>query len=228
MIDSEFLLYNDDARKLFRRVINVMEYDGRKQKFGKGKELLDSFSLNQCESKRHLIELMDKLELTKPKTNYGVMGCWFGSILFPLLLKRDARRIYGWDMDPHACELGWMLFEEMPRVFFYNQDVWLDTPVNFDECDVIINTSCEHMPPMKDWPHWKKIFKNYSANKKNPYWILQSNNMHGMQDHINTVDTLEEFEEQMHPMLDIVYSDEIEHPFEEGVKRFTIVGKLDV
>ena len=50
--------------------------------------------------------------------------------------------------------------------------------------------------------------------------------MHGLRDHINTVNTLKEFEDQMHPMMEIIYSDEIDHPFEDGVKRFTIIGKM--
>lgn len=222
MINSEFLLYDEYSRKLFRRVIKIIEHDARTSEFGKSKELVDSFSLNQLESKKHLIELMDKLELTKPDTTYGVMGCWFGSVLFPLLYTRKAKHIHGWDMDPYAIEIGKWLFNDMRRVSFWNQDVWLNQPQMFSACDVIVNTSCEHMPPMGDWPGWK----NYSF-KNNPTWVFQSNNMHGMQDHINTVNTLEEFEDQMHPMFDIIYSDEIDHPFEEGIKRFTIVGKLD-
>lgn len=228
MIDSEFLLYDEYSRKLFRRVIEIIEYDMRKKRWSKSKELIDSFSLNQIDSKKHLIELMDEHGLTKPGTNYGIMGCWFGSILIPLLLKRDARRIYGWDMDPYAIEVAEKLFEEMPKPHFYAQDIWVEKPTNFGECDVIINTSCEHMPPIGEWAGWKSYFKKYSSDQKNPTWIFQSNNMHGMKDHINTVDTLEEFEDQMHPMFDITYSDEIDHPFEEGVKRFTIMGKLYV
>lgn len=222
MINSEFLLNDEYSRKLFRRVINIIEIDARKNIWGKSKELVDSFSLNQCDSKKHLIELMDKYELTKPDQTYGIMGCWFGSILVPLLLSRDARKVYGWDMDKYAIELANELFKEIKRPEFFEADVWLNRLWHFNNCDVVINTSCEHMPPMKHWPGWKKYdFKN------NPTFIFQSNNMHGLKDHINTVDTLEEFEDQMHPMFDIIYSDEIDHRFEEGVKRFTIIGKLD-
>lgn len=227
MINSEFLLNDEDSRKLFRRVIEIIEEDARKNTWGKSKELIDSFSLNQIDSKKHLIELMDKYELTKPLQHYGIMGCWFGSIIVPLLISRNAKKIYGWDMDTHAISLAKKLFAEMERPHFFVEDIWLERPTFFEKCDVIINTSCEHMPPMCDWPGWKQYFKNITSEKKNPTFIFQSNNMHGLRDHINTVNTLQEFEDQMHPMMDIIYSDEIDHPFEAGIKRFTIIGKMD-
>jgi hypothetical protein len=225
MINSEFLLNDEASRKLFRRVIEIIEEDARKNTWGKAKELISSFSLNQIDSKKHLIELMDKYGLTKPNQEYGIMGCWFGSIIVPLLLNRDAKRIYGWDMDQYAISLAEKLFKEMLKPRFFAQDVWLERPSFFEKCDVIINTSCEHMPPMRDWPGWKFYFKNLSQTK-NPTFIFQSNNMHGLRDHINTVNNLEEFEDQMHPMMEIIYSDEIDHPFEDGIKRFTIIGKM--
>ena len=148
MINSEFLLNDEASRKLFRRVIEIIEMDARKNIWGKAKELISSFSLNQIDSKKHLIELMDKHELTKPWQQYGIMGCWFGSVLIPLLISRDAKNIYGWDMDKYALEVAKKLFDEMTRTHFFPQDIWLEKPAFFEECDVIINTSCEHMPPM--------------------------------------------------------------------------------
>ena len=227
MINSEFLLNDEGSRKLFRRVLEIVEMDSRKNIWGKAKELVDSFSLNQCDSKKHLLDLMDKYDISKPWQNYGIMGCWFGSIIVPLLINRDAKKIYGWDMDQYAIGLAKELFKEMERPEFYSQDVWVEKPEHFEDCDVIINTSCEHMPPMIDWPGWKSYFKNFTPEQKNPIWIFQSNNMHGLRDHINTVETLEEFEDQMHPMMDIMHADEIDHPFEEGIKRFTIIGKIN-
>lgn len=227
MIDSEFLLTDNGSRKLFRRVIEIIELDARKNIWGKSKELIDSFSLNQCDSKKHLMDLMEQYDISKPWQNYGIMGCWFGSIIVPALINRNAKKIYGWDMDRYAIGLAKKLFEEMERPEFFVEDIWLQKPSFFEECDVIINTSCEHMPPMGDWPGWKYYFGNYTTEKKNPTFIFQSNNMHGMKDHINTVDTLSDFKDQMHPMMDIIHADEIDHPFEEGIKRFTIIGKID-
>lgn len=220
---AEFLLDDEESRMFFRRIISAMEYDGRNQ-LGKSKELLDSFSMNQIESKKHLMEVMEKCGIFDKDKKYGVMGCWFGSVLFPLLLQRGAYRIHGWDMDKHALKVAHYIFENTTRVNFYNQDVWMQNPVYIQDCDVIINTSCEHMPPMCDWPHWSSLI----CEKTNPIWVFQSNNMHNERDHINTVDTLEDFEAQMHPMFDIMYSDEVDHPFEPGIKRFTIIGKMDI
>lgn len=226
-INSEFLLNDKGSRKLFRRVIEIIEKDARENVWGKSRELVDSFSLNQIDSKKHLIELMDQYELTKPWQHYGIMGCWFGSVLIPLLINKKAEKIYGWDMDKYAISLAEKLFEEMTKPQFFVQDVWLEKLSFFEKCDVIINTSCEHMPPMKHWPGWKYYFGSITSEKKNPTFIFQSNNMHGLRDHINTVDTLQEFENQMHPMMDIIHSDEIEHPLEKEMKRFTIIGKMN-
>jgi len=226
MINSEFLLYDEPSRKLFRRIINIIEHDSRMHTWGKAKEIIDSFSLNQIDSKKHVIELMNSYDLLKPHQTYGIMGCWFGSVIVPLLMNQSPEKIYGWDMDKYAIGVAKELFKEMKLPEFYSQDIWVQQPENFKECDVIINTSCEHMPPMGDWPGWNGYFKDFSSDQKNPTWIFQSNNMHGMKDHINSVDSLEEFEDQMHPMFEIIHSDEIEHRFEDGLKRFTIIGKL--
>lgn len=221
-MDIEHLLNNEESRMYFRRIINAMDYDARND-LGKSKEIIDSFSMNQIESKKHLIDVMEKAGIFESNKRYGVMGCWFGSIIFPLLLQRGGYKIHGWDMDPHALKIAHFIFENTVRVNLHEQDVWLERPRNFHECDVIINSSCEHMPPMCDWPFWKLV-----NSKHNPVWVFQSNNMHGERDHINTVDSLEEFENQMHPMFDIMYSDEMDHPFEEGMKRFTIVGQMHI
>jgi len=78
----------------------------------------------------------------------------------------------------------------------------------------IINSlvdSCEHMPPMKDWPHWKP----------NISFAVTSNNMYGIEGHINCVDTIDDFAMQL-PLCDILLEDTIS---DSRGDRFLIIGK---
>ena len=80
---------------------------------------------------------------------------------------------------------------------------------NFDDYDLVINTSSEHMT--EDW--FKKL-------KKGTTVALQSNDFHDILEHINTVKNLKELEEK-YPMSKILFS---------GVKdcdrynRFMLIG----
>ena len=58
--------------------------------------------------------------------------------------------------------------------------------------DLFINTSCEHMPSMKDWPLWDWILY-----KNNPYFAFTSNNMTDIEGHVNCINSIEEFEKQL-------------------------------
>jgi len=198
----------------FKSILDCFKYINDKE-IGKTEEFINSFSYNQFKSKQWLIDQIVKLDLLKDDTKVTVLGCWFGTVLFPELLKRNVDMIYGYDMDMYAIDVSKRLFRNFNKVKFINQDIWRKKPRYIDETNIIINTSCEHMPSMKYWNHYK-----------HGTYIFQSTNVTNEKDHINCVENIQEFENQMPAMLDILWSGEndIEH-IDDG-KRFMIVGRL--
>jgi hypothetical protein len=216
LMNVDFLLHDLETRQYFRRIVDSFSYI-EKHELGNQSQLIDSFSTNQCESKKWLINTLEELGVFQENQNYGVLACWFGSILIPALKKYEPKRIYGYDMDMYALEVGKHIFKGIKNISMKHVDVWTDFPPSLDLADIIINTSCEHMPPMKDW-------KWYGRLKENAIFVFQSNNMTQYNDHINCVETLEEFEDQMHPMMNIIWSGEKPIDYHDNANRFMIVG----
>ncbi|BCU99045.1 MAG: hypothetical protein CM15mV25_0400 [uncultured marine virus] len=65
-----------------------------------------------------------------------------------------------------------------------------NTEIQYDNVDLFINTSCEHMKPMKEWGH--TIMKNPVGRTSPTHFAFTSNNMYDIE-HINCVDTIEDF-----------------------------------
>ena len=80
--------------------------------------------------------------------------------------------------------------------------------------DLIINTSCEHIDD-----NTYSIWLSYVPS--NTLVVLQSNNMFRVKDHINCVNSLDEFELKC-GLSKIEFADQIE--FDNGDKRFMIMG----
>jgi len=81
---------------------------------------------------------------------------------------------------------------------------------DYTKVDTVINTSCEHVENFSNW---------YDKVPQGRLVVLQSNNYFEHDEHINCVDSLEEFKKQC-PM-DIVFSGELELPL---YKRFMLIG----
>lgn len=89
--------------------------------------------------------------------------------------------------------------------------------------DCIINTSCEHMFPMKKWKEINYYaLENLRGFKKNPYYILQSTNDNQYDDHINCVRSPEELADQAE-LVDILYSGS--KILSNGMERFMLIGR---
>ena len=122
-------------------------------------------------------------------------------------------------------------------IFKTYRDVYLNT-------NLIINTSCEHMPPMKEWewfrfssmetdtvhpkgyaddnPDRKKVYMSPKLSS-NCYFAFQSNNMFGIEGHVNCVNSLQEFKDQMPERAEILFEEEVE---DTRGTRYMLVGKL--
>ena len=177
-------------------------------------DLLDSFSPNQFKSKERLIEMIREQLILKTESEIVIFGGWYGSILVPAF--KEVKRITLIDKDKEVIGIAKnRLFNHYKNVDFLNKDVfeWAPSSSRIKKTDLIINTSCEHMRPMK------KLNLNTNA-----YFAYTSNNMYDIEGHVNCVSCLDEFKEQLPDNARVISEDEIT---DERGRRFLIVGKYE-
>ena len=179
-------------------------------------DLLDSYSPNQFKTKQKLEDMIHNHVDINSKSDIVIFGCWYGSILIPMF--KEARRITLIDTDDVVMRISKnRLFNHYKNVNldYVIDDVfnWAPTAKRIKWCDLIINTSCEHMRPMKEL----KL-------DTNAYFAYQSNNMRSIKDHINCVGGIDEFQKQLPDNARVLDKGIIED--ERGL-RFTLVGKYE-
>ena len=180
------------------------------------KDIFDSFSTNQLQSKNQLLDRISDFLNISNDLEIVIFGSWYGSILIPRLA-RNAKRISCLDLDESVLKVSKNhMFCHLTNIDYVQTDVFKKSLSRYKDTDLIINTSCEHMPPMKEWPFWNEV-------KNNTFFALQSNNMYGIEGHTNCVDSIKEFKEQMPSNFKILAENQLE---EERGTRFTIVGKI--
>lgn len=81
----------------------------------------------------------------------------------------------------------------------------------YDKPDTVINTSCEHIQNFREW---------YDKIAKGTLVILQTNDYNEVEDHVNCVDTIEEFK-GMAPMTDCMYDGVLNL---DKYNRFMLIG----
>ena len=86
--------------------------------------------------------------------------------------------------------------------------------LDYNKCDTIINTSCEHIKNFSDW------YDNIPDNK---LLILQSNNFSEIEEHVNCVTSLEEFKQQCY-ISNLLYSGELDIDV-AGYTRYMLIGR---
>ena len=81
---------------------------------------------------------------------------------------------------------------------------------------MIINTSAEHF--QENW------FLKYRQKPQStdPLFIIQTNNLHSLPEHVNTIHNLEEMYKK-YPMSRVEYSGELEL---QGYTRYMMIGRI--
>jgi hypothetical protein len=175
------------------------------------KDFAQSFSENQFVAKTWLIEqlMMHKVSDKKNKVIW-IIGSWYGTLLVPLLYKNftSISEINLVDYDKESLFVANYLFADSIKTHCLD--------ANFDlpkiEADIIINTSCEHMYPMKDF--------DFSG-----LCVFQSNNFDKEPAHINCVNSLQEFKDQS-GLTKIDFEGEINfHKYDDNYKRYMLIGE---
>ena len=178
------------------------------------KDLLDSFSPNQFKSKLKLINHIENLNILNEDSEIVIFGCWYGSILIPAFYNKD-KKITAIDIDPKVISRAkYNLFKDT-NVDFISKDVfdWAPDSSRIKKTDLIINTSCEHMPSMK----------KLNLETKS-YFAYTSNNMYDIEGHINCVSSIEEFKYQLPDNAKVMIEDRI---VDERGTRFLLIGKYE-
>ena len=178
------------------------------------KDFLDSVSPNQFNSKEVLIKHVESLQLVDQNSEIVIFGGWYGSILIPAFKYVDKITLI--DKDPKVISIAkHRIFDHYKNVDFISKDVfdWAPDSKRIKTCNLIINTSCEHMPSMK------KLELDTKA-----YFAYQSNNMYDIEGHINCVSSIEEFKYQLPDNAKVMIEDKIT---DDRGTRFLLVVKYE-
>jgi len=196
------------------------------------KDMLDSFSPNQFLSKMNLINHVKSLNILDKESEIVIFGSWYGSILVPAFYD-EVKLITCIDSDRKVILKSKNMYKDYPKVDFIEGDVfdkriWHrfkedDDWDLFKRCNLVINTSCEHMKSMKDWGPSPKYKTPWWKRFENTHFAFQSNAMFDIPTHSNCVNNIEEFKKQLPDNAKVLIEDEI--PDDRGT-RFTLIGKI--
>ena len=176
-------------------------------------DLLDSYSPNQFKSKERIIKHIRDQLILRTDSEIVILGGWYGSILIPAF--KEVKRITLIDKDEKVISIAKnRLFNHYKNVDFITSDVFHnDRKGRIQNADLIINTSCEHMPSMK------KLELDTNA-----HFAYTSNNMYDIEGHINCVSSIEEFKWQLPDNAKVLKEDRI---VDDRGTRFILIGKYE-
>jgi len=198
--------------------------------------LFDSFSVNQSASKNALLDAVNNVVNLDKESTVFIWGSWYGSILIPKLAPK-VKKVVCIDLDNTPLQIAKnRLFNDYKNVEYICDDVFKSYKNLYLDTNLIINTSCEHMPPMKEWKWFgpgaikEDIFKGLKGEgfgspklSSECYFVFQSNNMFGIEGHINCVNSINEFKDQLPERAKVLYEEEVE---DTRGTRYMLIGKF--
>lgn len=177
----------------------------------------EAYSYGQLESKKWLTSELEKIAGKNWGTVFILAG-WIGSLAqFIFDTDIEVTKIRNFELDPASCKMSERLMNKQVLMDWKYKAVNMDirlmsyptqyfvkrhdgTVVElYDEPQVIINTSCEHIENLQEW--WAKIPQGTRV-------VVQNNNAFHIPDHINCVNSLQEFKSQF-PLSNIEYAGEL-------------------
>lgn len=177
------------------------------------KRTLDAFWRGQIASKEWLIENIRPF-MTSP-SSIDIHGGWVG-VLASMLFQSGmpVTNIRSIDIDP-TCESVATMMNKGEEIVGRFRAVTADMCYLSSDADIVINTSCEHMP-QDQYDIW------LSGMPHNSVLILQSND-YVIPEHVRTTTDLAHFKQQCG--LNVIWEGELELPL---YKRFMVIGKQHV
>ena len=193
-------------------------------------DVLNSINENQFKSKDWLIEKLNeyphhfKYKTLDKKIDICLLASWYGLLAYRLIDKFQLKKINNidcFDFDPKAKSVAKKIWKKIDAdnlkngkltyVKFIEQDINDIKQFNYP---VVILTSCEHL-------NQKDIDSIISKINEHTLIVLQSNNYKEINEHINCVDTKEDFANQYVSKLRNMKI--YEKDFKK-YKRFMIIG----
>ncbi len=186
---------------------------------------IESVSPNQILCKQWLVDELTNVVLNKrqywSETKYTIelIGGWFAWPLLSYIDNIPIEKVRNVDLDPFCSQLSQKYYEIFSPSFeyvFVNEDI-MNIKQNTDtrKTRFVINTSCEHMRPMKE------IVSSREYIKEKAVLVLQSNDKIDEPDHINCVSSAEQ-------LVDQSGCEKIYYMGEKDMgdyKRFMVIGK---
>lgn len=147
-------------------------------------DIANSFSPTQLTSKKWLVEeLLKRCNIQQPKIL--ILGGWYGSFLVPMLTESlKPSEIILTDIDTNTVRIASSLHVDTESVKYETLDAC--NPRKRYMCDIVINTSCEHMPTIGE----------EAVSNPGCLYVLQTCDNAKDPGHINTSNTTEEFVEK--------------------------------
>ena len=198
MIDTDFITRYTTA--LYENSpVNSPRYD----------EFRDMFSTGQLNSKKWLVDEISRYLAGFDSSSVIIVGSWFGTL--GLLLKNKFPEIHLklLDVDPRCKPYVESVMRGKSSVEVLTQDMY-DRKYNES---LVINTSCEHIPDLKEW---------LTLVSTKSIVVLQSNNFFSGNGHISCCNSIEEFIEKA-GLNTVWYSGELVMPM---YTRYMIIGTI--
>ena len=181
-------------------------------------DVLDCFNQNQYDCKTWLVDCLNQYPYHfRMKTNdsikIAILGGWYGltaKLLSQNFTLRPISEIDTYDFDALTKSIGKIIF---PEINFIEKDI-TELDLGTKSYSIVINTSCEHIDQ-------SLLYKSIDTAPTNTLFVLQSNNMSYVQQHINCVDSLQMFEKQYESRLDKVRAYELH---KEKYIRYMLIG----
>ena len=181
-------------------------------------DALECFSQNQYDCKTWLLDCLNQYPhhfkyKTRDSIDIAILGGWYGlmaSLVSTEFKLKPINNIHSYDFDPIAKQIGKLLF---PAIDFIEKDI-TELNLNDKHYSIVINTSCEHIDQ-------SLLYKSIDSAPPKTLFVLQSNNMKEIQQHINCVKNVEQFTEQYKGRLEKIRAYELD---KQRYKRFMIIG----
>ena len=196
-------------------------------------DVLNSLGERQQLSKEWLVEKLNaykhpfRNKMKSDSLSIIILCSWYGLLAYKLIEKfnlKKINRIHCVDYDPKVKRIANRLFRKIDNenlkngvltlIKHWERDI-VDMPEKeLKNSEILINTSCEHL-------NQQTIYDIIDKTDRGTLIVLQSNNYHKIQEHINTVKDLQEFVSQYQSRL--INIEMHEKDFLE-YKRFMILG----
>ncbi len=194
---------------IFRNVLKEI-----KQNSEYADDIIDSFSDNQFIAKRKVLEYANRLNILDKDSEVIIFGSWYGSILIPGLVDK-VKKISCIDIDKRVLQTAKnRFFKDYTNIDYIAGNVFDLDLKRYHTANLFINTSCEHMPSMKEFLYWPD----------QTHFVFTSNDMFNIEGHINCVNSLDEFKEQLPERAEVLYEEEVE---DTRGTRYILVGKIN-